>query len=420
MSLLLSENLPLRTSAALGDYAAETILPVVYGDLSGVESPVVKLSETVYLCADHPAQLSAVYLDGGAIHGWAQDTGVDRSGHAWCRLTLAAPPPPGGVITVAMRGKRDPRTGTLIEHPADVLQDVLALAGKTWDCSRLKMELPGMAIAGRLDALQSVRAWADDITRSCGVVWSERRVAAYPAPAGVVSETLDAGNCSVTSAEASVRDAADRLELAFDYHPARGEFAQTMIFGANPSPFPASPIDLPPARVEAPWLRQTADAIALASRLLERLARQRLSVTLQADAAIRPGDWITLDHPELPGGATPMMALSVAWEPGSPAREIGGEIYLSGPPAIQLENHARAIRPKGIGGITSAWRNGVVTFTLLDENKQPLQNARVALDGSAPRTTSAQGKVSFDAPRGAHRIAITASGYAPFEMGVSF
>lgn len=192
MNLLLSEDLPLRTSAALGDYNEDAVLPVIYGDLSQSAVPLVKISETEYLAADHPATVTAVYVDGQETQGWKSVTETDITGHAFCQITLAAKPEQGAEITASMQGKRHATTGALIEHPADVLQDLLSLAGKSWDLSRLKSELPGVKIAGRLDKTQSVRAWLDEITRSCGVVWAERFAAAYPAIAGVSVTSLDA------------------------------------------------------------------------------------------------------------------------------------------------------------------------------------------------------------------------------------
>ncbi|MFH1493726.1 MAG: carboxypeptidase-like regulatory domain-containing protein [Pseudomonadota bacterium] len=418
MNLLLSEDLPIRTSAAMGDYAEDAVLPVIYGDLSQSAVPLVKLSETEYLAADHPATVTAVFVDGQETQGWAASTETDIAGHAYCQITLAAPPEQGAEITAAMQGKRHATTGALIEHPADILQDVLALAGKAWDLSRLKAELPGIRLAGRLDRLQSVRAWLDEITRSCGVVWAERFAAAYPSSAGVSVASLDARNCQPGSISASIQDAADRLQIAFDYHPAKGAFAQYMELSAKPSPFGAS--GAPMARLEAPWLRQPADALALGQRLLSRLAMQRAAIDLETGKAIRVGDWLAISHPALPvNGEQSLMALSLETEPGKPGRRISGEISWGATPVITMDHHARAIRPKADGGIDVAYSNGIATFTILGPDAKPLQNALVSLDNSAPKKTNAQGKVSFEAKPGKHVIAVEADGYVPFELEVT-
>jgi len=418
MNLLLSEDLPLRTSAAMGDYSEDAILPVIYGDLSQSAVPLVKLSATEYLAADHPATVTAVYVDGQETQGWAASTETDIAGHAYCQITLAAPPEQGAEITAAMQGKRHATTGALIEHPADILQDVLALAGKAWDLSRLKADLPGVRLAGRLDRPQSVRVWMDEITRSCGVVWAERFAAVYPTSAGVPVVSLDAGNCQPGSISASIQDAADRLQIAFDYHPAKGAFAQYMELSAKPSPFGAS--GAPMAMLEAPWLRQPADALALGNRLLMRLAMQRAALDIETGKQISVGDWLTLAHPALPvDGAQPLMALSLETQPGKPGRRISGEISWGPIPVITMDHHARAIRPKADGGIDVAYSNGIATFTILGPDGTPLPNALVSLDNSAPKKTNAQGKVSFEAPPGKHVVSVEADGYIPFEIEVT-
>lgn len=417
MNLLLSEDLPLRTSAALGDYTEDAVLPVVYGDLSQSAVPLVKLSETEYLAADHPATVTAVFVDEQETHGWAAGTKTDIAGHAYCAITLAAPAEQGATVTAAIRGKRHAVTGALIEHPADVLQDVLALAGKTWDLSRLKAELPGVRIAGRLDKAQSVRAWLDEITRSCGVVWAERFAAAYPASPGVAVASLDARSCKVGKISASIQDAADHLQIAFDYHPAKGAFAQYMELSAKPSPFGAS--GAPKSRLEAPWLRQPADAVALGTRLLARLAGQRAAVDIETGTPIGVGDWFGIVHPALPvNGSQPMMALSLETSPGKPDRRIGGEIAWGDAPIVTMDSHARAIRPKAEGGVDVAFKNGIATFTIMGPDGKPLPNAMVSLDNAAPQKTNAQGKVSFESKPGRHVIAVEADGYIPFEMEV--
>jgi hypothetical protein len=418
VNLLLYEDLPLRTSAALGDYTEDAILPVVYGDLSQSAVPLVKLSETEYLAADHPATVTAVYVNEQETKGWDFCTQTDITGQSYCKVTLAAPPEKGATITASMRGKRNAITGALIEHPADILQDLLALAGKTWDLSRLKMELPGVRIAGRLDKAQSVRSWMDEIAKSCGVVWAERFAAAYPYSTGVHVTELNVKNCQISSISASIQDAADRLQIAFDYHAAKGAFAQYMELSAKSSPFGMS--GAPMAKLEAPWLRQPADALALGKRLLTRLAGQRAAITLDTGTVLNVGDWFGISHPSLPvSGTLSMMALSLETSPGKPDRRIGGEIYWGEAPTITLDHHARAIRPKAEGGVDVAFKNGIATFTILGPDGKPLPNALVAMDNGAPKKTNAQGKVSFEANSGAHTIAVEADGYVPFTFEVT-
>jgi hypothetical protein len=174
------------------------------------------------------------------------------------------------------------------------------------------------------------------------------------------------------------------------------------------------------AKLEAPWLRQPADALALGKRLLTRLAGQRAAITLDTGTVLNVGDWFGISHPSLPvSGTLSMMVLSLETSPGKPGRRIGGEIYWGEAPTITLDHHARALRPKAEGGVDVAFKNGIATFTILGPDGKPLPNALVAMDNGAPKKTNAQGKVSFEANSGTHTIAVEADGYVPFTLEVT-
>ncbi len=211
MSLLLSDIYPLRTASALGNFSADVLLPEVFGDLSDSPSPLVRLTDTEFLAADHPARVANVQVDGQDVQGWYASTATDPSGRAWCKVTLAAPADPGMALTAGIIGKASPSTGAIISHPADIMGYILGVAGKSWDWSNLKAELPGIALAGRINQSRSVRAWLDEISRSCGVVWSASGACAYPTLPGISLAGLDRYNTDIEDCTATATDAADRL-----------------------------------------------------------------------------------------------------------------------------------------------------------------------------------------------------------------
>ena len=71
MNLLLSELLPLRTTRALGDYAEDTILPEVLGDLTEAPFPLIRLDDSRFFAADHPMEVTAVYVERQLVADWA-------------------------------------------------------------------------------------------------------------------------------------------------------------------------------------------------------------------------------------------------------------------------------------------------------------------------------------------------------------
>jgi hypothetical protein len=415
VSLLLSDIYPLRSASALGNFSADVLLPEVFGDLSDSPSPLVRLSDTEFLAADHPARVVNVQVDGQDVQGWAASTATDASGRAWCKVTMAAPVDVGMVVTAGIIGRASPLTGSTIAHPADVMGYILAQAGKAWDWSNLKAELPGVALAGRIDQSRTIRAWLDEISRSCGVVWSAGGACIYPAAPGVSLASLDRYNADIEDCTATAADAADKLTLRFAWHSGKSGYARSMSFAASPSPFETT--GAPEAIIEAPWLRSATDAEALGRRLLSRLARPRVSVIATTGESLRAVSWATLDHPLAPvDGELPMFVLASESEIGDQIYRITGEVAWGDDPEISMTGYAKMIPDAQSASIEVAYKNGIATFTITDLAGKPLQNASVSLDGSAPKKTNAQGQVSFPSAHGKHTIYVLSAGNLPFEM----
>jgi hypothetical protein len=120
---LLSDPLPLRASTDLPSYRADALLPWVYGtvtlaplawDEAGLE----------WLLADHPiAAVHRVTLEGAEIDGWALVQPLDATGHTVALLRLTSPA--GTAPAVSLSGRMHPTTGAVIQHPADIADDLL-------------------------------------------------------------------------------------------------------------------------------------------------------------------------------------------------------------------------------------------------------------------------------------------------------
>ncbi|MDP2828105.1 MAG: hypothetical protein Q8O37_05810 [Sulfuricellaceae bacterium] len=72
--------------------------PVLRGFIQGQDAGFHR-----FIKPGNPVTLTAVYVDGQETKSWAGSTGTDASGHAYCKLTLSAPPEDGAKITVAMQ-----------------------------------------------------------------------------------------------------------------------------------------------------------------------------------------------------------------------------------------------------------------------------------------------------------------------------
>jgi hypothetical protein len=417
--LLLSEVLPLRTSKSLGDFADDAVLPLVFGDLRNAPFPLVRLSDTRFFVCDHPAQVTSVFIDNQEAQGWAQSLESDDSGHTWTVITIAAPVPPGSTVSAAGMGLLDPVTGALMENPADVVEYVCALAGRADDFSPLRAECSAsnLRVAGRITSPQAVKLWIDQILQSVGAIWSYNMGRVYPTstdPSPVLD--LDKSEVGDIVVSASLTDSADILKLGYDVADSSGRAQHFIQLEASPRRFAGLVKE-----VVYPWLRTPANAEAIGGPVLQRLAGERYDDSfVSTRRSIRPGMWVRpVAHPDwpLPGPDPVIMVLSVEIEPDSDSVRVTGE-HIVGQALITVTAHSIALPDTVQAAIDVAVKDGVATFTITDKDGKPLAHARVALDGGATKTTDAQGKVSFSAAPGQHRIDVEATGYLPFSITV--
>lgn len=410
---LLSEPVPLRSSRDLGDFSEDAPLAHRYGDLREARFPCVRLSETRYHVADHPFEVDRVFVDEERTEGFEARLESDDAGRTWTVLVFASPIAANQEVTATGTGKRDPRTGALIENPADLLSDVAAIAGieLSFPVLRAQAAAEGLRLAGSVDSGRSVRAWLDEIAASCGAIWTPWGGCLYPAPAAGPVLDLDryaAGE--LDDPRATIDDSADVLRVAYDRSDATGRAQHALELAASPALFGGVVVE----RV-FPWLRHPANAETVGRRILGRMAARRYAVSFNVNRHdLRPGDFVRLvDSPEwhLPGGDPVVMVLGVEIEADAGATRVTGETVLS-EPSLRVAGYSVALADTTEGGVDVTFRNGVATFTVRDEDGRPIAGARVTLDGSAPRTSDDRGIVSFVTVQGPHELLVEVPGFA--------
>lgn len=412
-SRLLSEPVPLRTTRDLADFAADAVLPHRYGDLRGARFELVRLSDSEFLAADHPMDVDAVFVDDEKTGAWERELASDDAGNTWTVIRFAAPLGANQTATATGRGKRDPVTGELIENPAAIMADVAAIAGIALDFSDLRAQsaAEGVRLAGSVDEARSVRAVLDEIAQSAGAIWTADGGRLYPdaAPAAVLElDRFEAGG--LDDPVADVEDSADVLRVAYDLSSATGKYQHGLELTASPRLFGGVVVE-----VSLPWVRQPADAEAIGRRILGRMAARRYSVGFNcARHDLRPGRFVRLVNlPDwhIPGDDPVAMVLAVEIEADAGASRIAGEVILS-TPTISVTSYSTALPDTSDGGVDVAFRNGVATFTVRDDDGRPIGGARVTLDGSEPRSTDDRGVVSFATTQGPHELLVEVPGYA--------
>jgi hypothetical protein len=413
--LLLTEDLPLRTTRAIGDFAEDAAQPIRFGDLTGRRFRLLRLSATEYLAAAHPMEIARVFVDAEQTDAWEAALGSDDDGHVWQLVRFAASVGETQEVSATGRGLRDADTGELVDNPADLIEYVLSLAGIEALLPELRAQCAqeGIRLAGSITQARSVLDVVDEIAYSAGAIWTTEAARLYPAPLGVVGPVheLDAQAAGgIEDPYMDLDDTADVLRVGYDYSEAAQRAQHHIELAAAPALYGGAA-----AEIELTWVYLPANAETIGTRLLRRMAARRYRVECDVDRHdLRPTDQVRLtDNPGwlVPGGDPTVMVLEVDVEADAGATRIAGEALMS-TPTVAVVAHSVALPDTSEGGLDVAFRNGIATFTVRDDDGRPLAGARVTLDGSAPRTTDDRGQVSFTATQGPHELLVEVPGYA--------
>ena len=415
-----SDPLPLRTTRALGDYADDTALQHILGDWSTTQFPLIRLSDTRFFAADHPMAVTKVFTARQESFGWQAYLESDESGNTWTIVEFSAPVPQDTEVTACGTGKRDDDTGELIENGADCMRYGAVLAGRDDDFSELRAECSELdiRIAVRIAERVGYRTYIDSVAESIGAMVWHGGARLYPTAADP-SPILDLDRFEVSNlrATASLTDTADVLRLAYDRSDASGRALHYIQLSASPQRYGGLAKE-----VLYPFLRSPGNAEAVGRPALQRLAGEKYGVTFDStNMAIRPGMWVRpVAHPEWMVSDTDpvIMVKSAEIDNDTNSVAVTGEVIV-GRATVTVTAHSLALPDTVEAAVDVAFQDGIATFTITDRDGKPLSHALCSLDGSVPKVTDAQGKVSFPAEPGVHTLDVEAVGYLPFSLEVT-
>lgn len=417
----LTDPLPLRSTRMLGDYAEDLPLPVIIGDWTESQFPLIRLSPTRYFAADHPMEITKAFTAKQQTAGWERALESDDAGRTWTVVIFAAPVPQDVAVSASGRGILDATTGALIENPGDAFALITnTLGGRDDDWSRLRAQASHLKVKGRLAERKAIKLWLDDVAQSVGAIWWHGDALLYPATDDS-DPILDLDKSEIKvgtlKASASLTDTADVLRLAYDQSDASNRAQHYIELSASPQRYGGLSKE-----VVYGWLRNPDNAEAVGRPVLQRLAGERYDVEfLSSNMSLRPGMKVRpVAHPEwmIPGDDPIVRILQVELDRDNHSVDVRGETVI-GEAVITVTAHSLALPDTVAASIDVSVRNGVATFGIEDEDKRPIANARVALDGGAPKTTDAQGKVAFAVTAGVHELAVEAAGYVPFTLQIT-
>lgn len=427
--LPLSHLIPLRKTSAWGTYATDKAIPVVYGTARLTPVPADRDGYTFCL-ADHPIDgVESVTRDNVAEYTWIFKQGPDATGKIVSWLHLNEPLKPNEQLAAVVRGKQHQRTGALLQNPADILWDVLAgvcglsVVENDFSAFRSECAAAGIELSGVIsNAGATIRATIDSIMQSAGAVWSGSMpgfAKLYPGgTSAAVSFVFDSTNMasvkSISTADAIATET--RLAYHLDWHT--DATTRSVIVSAPQArkTYGGNGIDC-----TAHWLTNPRQALNLANRILKHRGRPVWQVAWTGGLDCKhllPGDTVSITHPLVPISGSCML-LSVETDIFGGTVSMSAEMYADVSPVVELTGSASAWQPVAIDGVTINYTNGVATFTILNEQNNPLAGASVTIDGGTKRTTDKAGRVQFSTGRGKHVLQISASGYATFTAEVT-
>lgn len=401
----LYDKLRLRTSDVLGDFSEVFSLPHCYGDLRKSKIRLGKLSETLYFVADHPMlDITAVDISGTSTKDWRWFTKADKDNVTSTFVELGSPADRiGAIVTASGIGKANPRTGSVMDNPADIIADIATINGKTLDfplfresCNKL-----GVKVANVVDdADKSLRGHVLTLLDSVGALWVYNNAVFYPsADIGYVKTVA---NHSPVTYTASLQKRFKRVRIAFNYNHGNDKYSSFLTVEASGSPY------LETKTVYCSWLRDSSLALKLGEQLCSYYSGEFASVTTSLPGSVHSGESVALVKAFF---SSPVFIKEASHSGASTA--IIGETILSSWPITRLYNYTSELVLTNKDSIEVEFQNGVLTITVYDTESKPFLGAFVSLDKGPARKTNSRGRVSFSTVAGAHILDISAPGFVP-------
>lgn len=412
-----SDDLPLRTSADLGEFGELSPLPWRYGRAVSGECVRLNAQGTRWLWADHAcSSVTALEVDGQPYDAWAWRNDTDN-GRPICIVQTSDPQPEGTRVVATGDGALDPLSGTLASNPADVVAAICAAAGvevDRGDLVPLRVECigRGLEVAGTITG-GSLQSALTEIASSIYAAFSRElpglmrllprssptiTIPSRDTPTGVARRQ---GIATRVRARYAVRDGKPRasVEVAAP--------AVELIRGRVLS------------EVTLAWVSDARTAADVADRMLSDASRPRYRVPVgRQQRRLVPGDVVTASVPALGLSGAALVVASTIDERGSVPTIT---LAAGSVPSTSIVASTAAYEPETYTGVNVATVNGDRVVTITDTSGRPIAGASCRLNGSITRTSDSAGRVAFPVaqmPAGSHVIDITAQGFQPFRLAV--
>lgn len=417
--LLMTDTLRLRRAADMPTYrtdVAESYLPWVFGRATITPIPLDFVGQE-WLVADHPiVGIAKVLVAGKSTDGWQLIQRVDGTGQPISVLRLAQASV-AGPLAVTVIGRQHPVTGALLSSPGDIVREIMRLANHiepagSWSGLDDHYGLVQLGLA--FTSPQTLRAALASVIEPLYAMW--RPGWAAPRAPDVPVAIIDVANAKTVSCRADTVNLATFCRVSYDYDWAANASRGTLLLGV---PDAENHLGEILQDIDLPTIRTARDALKYASLRLADTSRTEWVVSADVDArigALVAGQTITMDHSYAPTGPAVLTAVSYDREHGN--YQIKAVMYSESAPTVEMRARNAALDQAGPTDPVVFYKDGNATFTVLDDQGNPLANATVQLDGLLTAVTDGTGRVQFKTSRGAHTLTVSASGFATFELDV--
>jgi hypothetical protein len=220
------------------------------------------------------------------------------------------------------------------------------------------------------------------------------------------------------SSVSSQEDLATVLRVLFDYDYGRQTFRKAVQLEVKEAIVKYGRIE---KEIQAYWLTSFRAAVQMGERQLKYYARPKWDISFVSSldyADIPSGEWVILEEHALLPVSGQVLVTNAPLDLSVGEVSFTVEKVVGDPVEVEVTRLSEAYEPVPIEGLTVTYKDGVATFTILNDLGYPLGGASVMLDGTATRTTDSKGQVQFTTSRGRHRLLVEATGYAPLEFEV--
>lgn len=397
----LYDDLALRTSDVLGDFADTFVLEHRYGDLRKSKMRMGKITDTLYFLADHPMlSVDSVQDSGQEIKEWRALTKTDKAGVTSTYVELAGEPSRlDAIMTAGGQGKLSSVTGKLIENPADIITDVVKLNGRALSFPLFREECArrGIKFAGSLDEIKNLRLYIKSILESVGALWVNNNVVLFPQD---ITYAKAINSYTEPTYKATSEERAGSVKVAYNYNEGSNKYGSFVVVKAVNSPYVKERVEY------CKWLRDNTTAIELANRLAGFYAGEVVSVNCEIEGSAHSGDAVSLTGAFF---STPFLITEATPRPESTS--IIGKLILSKWEKLVLVNYTAELPITQKEGIELEFEDGTLTITIYDTDNKPFVGAFVSLDKGSPKKTNSRGRVSFKTTAGGHVLDIAAPGF---------